>query len=130
MIKLLRFFSLCLGCTLTIAPSLLMLQFAYGVGDPPKDMTETLLYLAITLFGGLVLGAGLLLVGLPNLVVGAQNPKFRWLGGLLLFLSVIILIFIVGVSGTVTEKVSPFLVLLQCAVFGVFIWPARNFQKT
>jgi len=77
-----------------------------------------------------VLGGGLLLIGIPNLVVGAQKPLFRWLAGFLLFLAVIIVVVVVGFSGTVTGKVSPFVLLLQFAVFYVFIWPAVNFQKS
>lgn len=73
MIRLLRFISLCLGFMLTIAPSLLAFEFVYSLGEPPKDITETMLYLALTLFTGLVLGGGLLLIGIPNLVVGAKK---------------------------------------------------------
>lgn len=113
---------------LTIAPSLLAFQFAYGVGEAPKDITESMLYLSVTLLGGSVLGGGLLFVGIPNLVVGAQKPIFRWFAGVLLLLSVIILVVVVGFSGTVTGKVSPLVLLLQFTVFYVFIWPAANFR--
>lgn len=130
MIRFLRVLSLSIGGLLTIAPSLLAIQFSYGVGEPPNNIVEAILYLAITLFGGLFLGGGLLLVGIPNLVVGPQKPIFRWFSGFLLFLAVSILVVFVGFSGTVTEKVSPFVLLLQFAVFYVFIWPAATFQKS
>ncbi|HRL78009.1 MAG TPA: hypothetical protein PLC86_20210 [Candidatus Accumulibacter phosphatis] len=70
------------GIALVIAPSFLLLQFAYGVGEPPAQ--NQMAFFAPTLGIGIVLGGGLVLVGVPRLVAGATTPIMRVLAGAML----------------------------------------------
>jgi len=125
MIPTLRILSLVIGTALAVAPSFLLLQFAYGVGEPPAK-GEVAFFLPVVGIG-LLLGGGLLLVGLPRLVSGATTPALRVLAGALLIFSALVLA-LVGFSGVVTRVISPFILFLELSAFWAFVYPAKLFQ--
>lgn len=125
MLTVLRFISLALGCVLTMAPSFLALQFAYGVGEPPE--TESyFVFFGPLLVIGLLFGLGPLLIGLPKVVAGSKTPKARLLAGVLLAIS-IAGILLIGFSGSVTRITSPVILLIEAILFAIFIWPAKPY---
>jgi hypothetical protein len=126
MITTLRILSLLLGCILTLAPSYLVLTFAWSVGEPP-DPARYLSFFLPTLAMGLAIGAGPLLVGIPGIVVGKKNPKLRILATVLLGVPALFFVFL-GVEGSVTRIVTPIILLLEAVLFSVFVWPAKRFQ--
>jgi hypothetical protein len=127
MILALRVLSCLAGLALAAAPSSLLLMFAHGVGEPPHP--DDLGHFLLAPIGlGLVLGGGLLLVALPRLVAGARTPAARIVAGALIVLSAACVAF-AGFSGSVTRITNPAILLIECAIFLVFIWPARTFQK-
>jgi len=127
MIPTLRILSLLIGAALVVAPSFLLLQFAYGVGEPPTK-GEVAFFLP-TIGIGLFLGGGLLLVGLPKLVSGATTPALSVLSGALIVFSALAVAFF-GFSGSVTRMVSPFILFLEFFAFWAFVYPAKFFQGT
>ena len=124
MIPALRFVSFIIGVALVASPSFLLLQFAYGVGEPPNN-SEIAFFLP-TLGIGFLLGGGLVLVGLPRLLAGALTPTMRVLSGTMIFVSAFALI-VVGFSGSVTRIVSPVVLLTELFAFYTFIYPANFF---
>ncbi len=126
MIPTLRILLLLIGAALAVAPSFLLLQFAYGVGEPPAKGENAFFLLTIGI--GFFLGGGLLLVGLPKLVSGATTPVLRALSGALIVFSALAVAFL-GFSGSVTKMVSPFVLFLEFVAFWVFIYPAKFFQN-
>ena len=127
MIPTLRVLSLFIGAALVAAPSFLLLQFAYGVGEPPTK--GDVAFFLPTIGIGLFLGGGLLLVGLPKLVSGATTPALSVISGVLIALSALVVAFF-GFSGSVTRMVSPFVLFLELFVFWVFVYPANFFPRT
>lgn len=126
MLSAIRLVSLLLGCALTAAPSFLALMFAYGVGEPPEPESY-FIFFGPLLVGGLVLGLGPLLIGIPGVVAGAQTPKTRLVVGLLLGVSAA-MIALLGMGGSVTRITSSAILLLEAIVFAVFVWPAKPFS--
>jgi hypothetical protein len=118
---------LIVGIAMVTAPSFLLLQFAYGVGEPP-DHNEVAFFLP-TLGVGMVLGSGLVLVGIPRVVAGATTPIMRALAGAMLIASAVSLTAL-GFSGSLTKIVTPVLLILELVAFLVFIFPAKRFSKT
>ncbi|MFB8830156.1 hypothetical protein ACE0DR_14520 [Azotobacter sp. CWF10] len=86
MITLLRLISLLLGGTLIVAPPYLLLLFASGLGEPHTSNAFAT-FLSPILMIGLALGTGPLLIGLPRLVAGAENPTVRLVAGAFLIIS-------------------------------------------
>lgn len=125
MITLSRFIAFALGAALTVAPSFLLLQFAYGVGEPPDE--GSLAFFIPTILIGLVLGLGPLLIGIPKLVAGPRTPTYQLLAGVLLAVSIGCILLFVGFNGTVTRVVSPVVLVVEVALFALFIWPAKLF---
>lgn len=126
MVVLLRILSLLVGCLLTLAPSFLMLQFAYGVGEPPTPEDSVTFFLPLLLVG-LGFGLGPLLIGLPKLVAGPRTPVLRVITGILLGVSACGF-FLVGFGGTRTIVLVPALLVFEAVAFVVFIWPAKPFS--
>ncbi len=125
MLSLLRLISLLLGCAITIAPAFLTLAFAYGVGEPPETTVAFAFYL-LPLVIGLIFGMGPLLIGFPKLVAGPEKPKMRVAAGTFLVISIAGLL-MVGFGGSVTRVVTPIALLVEAALFAIFIWPAKHF---
>jgi hypothetical protein len=125
MLTLLRLISFVLGCAITVIPAFLMLAFAYGVGEPPETTVAFAFYLLPMLIG-LPFGTGPLLIGFPNLVAGPENPKMRVVAGTFLVISIVGLLMI-GFGGSMTRVVTPIALLVETALFAVFIWPANHF---
>lgn len=107
------------------APSYLILQFAYGVGEPPKA-ENYFVFFGPLLCLGLVFGLGLLLIGFPKLISGQRTPVSRVFAGVLLIVSAGGLL-LVGVDGSMTRIVTPVFLLFEIVLFAVFVWPARPF---
>ncbi|XLZ69952.1 hypothetical protein ABT364_26030 [Massilia sp. SR12] len=127
MLNFLRLAALILGCTLTVAPLYLSLQFAYGVGQPPSGYWDMLYYLSLLLLG-LPFGLGPLLISLPNTVAGPRTPVARTFAGGFLLVTIATLVFI-GFEGYVTRIASPAIMLMEGALFVLFVWPARPFPR-
>ena len=127
MLNFLRLVALVLGCTLTVAPLFLALKFAYGVGEPPNGHWD-MLYFSMFLLLGLPFGLGPLMISLPNTVAGPQTPVARLFAGGFLLVTIATLL-LIGFDGTVTRIVSPAILLLEAALFALFIWPARPFPR-
>lgn len=125
MIPSLRILSFLIGAALAVVPSFLLLQFAYGVGEPPAK--GEIAFFLPTIGIGLFLGGGLLLVGLPKFVSGATTPALRGLSGALIVFSALAVAFL-GFSGSVTKMVSPIILFLEFVAFWVFVYPAKFFQ--
>jgi hypothetical protein len=126
---ILRLISLVAGGALTLAPLLLLLSFSYGVGEPPTSDPKGYGYFALPLLAGAALGAGLLLVGLPNVVVGSMRPATRNIAGVLLVVSAVA-IFCIGFSGSVTAIACPLALLMNATAFFYFVYPAKRFSNT
>lgn len=126
MLSAIRLVSLLLGCALTVAPSFLALMFAYGVDEPPEPESY-FIFFGPLLVGGLALGLGPLLIGIPGLVAGATTPKTRLVVGFLLGVSAA-MIALLGMGGSITRITSPAILLLEAIVFAVFVWPAKPFS--
>jgi hypothetical protein len=128
MISALRVLSFVTGMSLVAAPAYLLLLFAHGVGEPPAaDRAFAFFFAPICV--GLVLGAGLLLAGLPRLVTGEKGLVARFAAGALIILSALIVASLGGFSGSVTRIVTPAILLIELLVFWVFVWPAKGFQE-
>ncbi|WP_296592937.1 hypothetical protein [Methylophaga sp.] len=125
MLSLLRLVSLLLGCAITVAPSFLALAFAYGAWEPPET-TVAFTFNLLPLFVGLIFGMGPLLIGIPKLVAGPEKPKVRVAAGTFVVISVAGLL-IIGFDGSVTRDLTPIALLVEAALFAVFIWPAKHF---
>ena len=125
----LRLINLVFGGALTLAPLLLLLSFSYGVGEPPSSDPKGFRYFALPLLAGVALGGGLLLAGLPNLVVGSIRPVFRSVAGVLLVVSVVA-VFFIGFNGSVTVIVCPLVLFLNAMAFFYFVYPAKRFSDT
>lgn len=125
---LVRLISLVAGAGLTLAPLLLLLSFSYDVGASPYADPKGFKYFALPLLAGVVLGGGLLLVGLPDLVVGPVRKAFRNVAAVLLVVSAAAL-FHIGFSGSVTAVVCPLAILMNAAAFFYFVYPARRFSN-
>lgn len=125
MLTVLRLISLALGCVLTVGPSFLALQFAYGVGEPP-EAESYFVFFGPLLVVGLLFGLGPLLIGLPRIVAGPKTQKARLLAGVLLAIS-IAGILLIGFSGSVTRITSPALLFIEAILFAIFIWPAKPY---
>jgi hypothetical protein len=126
MLTLFRLISFVLGCILIVAPAFLVLAFAYGVGEPPETIDAFAFYL-LPLVIGLIFGMGPLLIGFPKLVAGPNKPKMRVAAGAFLVISFAGLL-MVGFSGSVTQVVTPAALLVEVALFAIFIWPAKHFS--
>ena len=126
---ILRITSLVAGGLLTLAPMYLLLSFSYAVGEPPSAEAKGLKYFALPLLAGAGLGGGLLLVGLPNLVVGSLRPTSRNVAAFLLVISAWT-IFYVGFEGTFTRVVGPAVLLLNAVAFLYFVYPAKRFSPS
>lgn len=126
---ILRLISFIVGSMLTLAPLLLLLSFSYGVGEPPSSDTKGLRYFALPLLAGAALGGGLLLVGMPNLVIGPIRPVFRNIAAIMLVVSAVA-IFSIGFSGSVTAIVVPLVLLVNATAFFYFVYPAKRFSST
>jgi hypothetical protein len=118
---------LIVGIAVVIAPSFLLLQFAYGVGEPPSQ--NQVAFFVPTLGIGLVLGGGLVLVGLPRVVAGATTPIMRVLSGAMLITSAVLLAAL-GFSGSITKIVSPLILLSELVAFLFFVYPAKRFSQS
>lgn len=125
MLTVLRLTSLVLGCALTLAPSFLALQFAYGVGEPP-EAERYFAFFGPLLVVGLLFGLGPLLIGLPKVVAGSKTPKTRLLAGVFLAISIAGTL-LIGFSGSITRITSPAILLIEVVLFAIFIWPARPY---
>jgi hypothetical protein len=126
MILVLRVLSFAVGVALIAAPSFLLLQFAYGVGEPPAH--NEVLFLLPTLGIGLLIGGGLALVGAPRLVAGASTPALRVIAGGLICISFGV-VALMGFSGSVTRVISPMVMFIELMVFFAFIYPAKRFEN-
>lgn len=126
MILGIRVVLLIVGIAMVAAPSFLLLQFAYGVGEP-LDQNEIAFFIP-TLGIGIALGGGLVLVGLPRLVAGATTPVMRVLAGAMLVASAALLASF-GFSGSVTRIITPLILLFELLAFLVFIYPAKRFSQ-
>ncbi len=126
MITLLRLISLLLGGTLTVAPPYLLLLFASGLGEPHTSNAFAT-FLSPILMIGLALGTGPLLIGLPRLVAGAENPRVRLVAGALLIVSSAGFLAI-GFDGYLTRVLTPTALLIEAVLFAFFIWPAWRFS--
>lgn len=124
---ILRISFFAMGCALTAAPMILLLSFSYGVGEPPSSDPKGFRYFVAPLLVGLVLGGGLLLVGLPNLVVGHQRPALRIAAAISLAISAVAVTF-TGFSGAVTAFVGPVLLSAYALAFYYFVYPAKRFR--
>src|SRR5688572_19888642 len=127
MIALLRALSFIAGLALLAAPSFLLLQFAYGVGEPPESQASAFFLLLLPVCMGFILGGGLLLAGLPHLVLGPRRPTMRLVAGLLMVTSAGVVVLFGGFSGSVTKIATPAVLLLNALAFLAFVWPARAF---
>lgn len=125
---LLRFMSFITGGALILAPFLLLLSFSYGVGEPPSTDPKSIGYFALPLLVGVALGGGLLLVGLPNLVVGPRRPVLRNAAAILQLISVVA-IFCIGFSGSATAIIFPLVLLINATAFFYFVYPAKSFSR-
>ena len=128
MLPLLRLISFVLGSAITLAPAFLALAFAYGVGEPPETTLAFAFYL-LPLGIGLIFGIGPLLIGFPKLVAGPEKPRMRVAAGAFLAISIVGLLR-VGFDGSVTRVTTPIALLIEAALFGVFIWPLNIFPLT
>ena len=126
MLPLFRLISFLLGCAITLAPAFLALVIAYGVGEPPETTVAFAFYL-MPLGIGLIFGLGPLLIGFPELVAGPKKPRMRIAAGAFLAISIVGLL-MVGFDGSVTRVTTPTALLIEAALFGVFIWPAKHFS--
>jgi peptidoglycan/LPS O-acetylase OafA/YrhL len=126
MILTLRILSFVVGVALIVAPSFLLLQFGYGVGEPPA-YNEVIFFLP-TLGIGLLLGGGLVLAGTKRLVAGASTPMLRFITGGLIIISFLAIV-IAGFSGSVTRVVSPVVIVIEMIAFVVFVYPAKHFKN-
>ncbi len=124
----LRVISFVVGGALTLAPLYLLVSFSYAVEEPPSSESNGFGYFALPLLGGVALGGGLLLTGLPNLVTGPMRPVFRSIAAVLLVVSVLAVSFI-GFNGSVTAILCPFILLLNAAAFFYFVYPAKHFSN-
>jgi hypothetical protein len=115
------------GAALTLAPMLALLSFSYGVGEPPSSHPKGFEYFAWPLLAGVGIGGGLLLVGVPNLVVGQKRPNYRNIAALLLVVSTVAL-FGIGFEGSVTASLGPLAILLNATAFFAFVYPATSFS--
>jgi hypothetical protein len=122
----LRALSFAVGTLLLFAPVFLMLSFAYGVGEPPKQ-SERLWFTLPLLAAGAAIGGGPLLAGIPGLVVGSRRPATQGTAGVLIVVSALAILFI-GFSGTVTAIVSPAILLIEAAAFYYFVFPATRYH--
>ena len=127
MIASLRIVSFLAGVVLMVFPSLLFLQIGYGVDESPSYRVSIWSLFPIGM--GLVLGGGLLLAGLPKVVVGPARPVAQFIAGILIAVSSATFLFFVGFSGSVTKIASPAILFLEAVVFGVFVWPAVKFRQ-
>lgn len=127
MLNLLRLAALVLGCALTVTPLYLALQYAYGIGEPPRGYWDMLYYFSLLLLG-LPFGLGPLLISFPNTVAGARTPVARTVAGAFLLFTIVTLVFI-GFGGYVTRIASPAIMLMEGALFILFVWPARPFPR-
>jgi hypothetical protein len=125
MILLLRILSFVVGVALIAAPSFLLLQFAYGIGEPPAH--NEIHFFLPTLGIGLLLGGGLVLAGAPRLEAGASTPTLRVIAGGLLFISFCV-VALMGFSGSVTRVISPMVMLIELITFFAFVYPAKRFE--
>ena len=125
----LRLISLVVGSALTLVPLLGLLSFSYLVGEPPSSDPKGFGYFGLALLDGVALGGGLLLAGLPSLVVGSIRPVFRSVAGVLLVVSVVA-VFFIGFDGSVTVIVCPLVLLLNAMAFFYFVYPAKPFSDT
>ncbi len=126
MLNFLRLVSFLFGCALLVAPSAVFLGFSYAVGEPPED-TFSFLFPELVGFG-VLLGGGLILVGIPRLVMGPARPWFSQTAGLLLGLSALATIFAVGFSGEIPRIASPLVLLVELLAFYAFVFPAHSFS--
>ncbi len=125
MLTLLRLVALIFGCALLVAPATVFLGFTYAVGEPPDDSFS---FLFPELIGfGLLLGGGLVLVGIPKLVVGNVRPWSSQIAGLFLVFSALAITFGVGFSGEIPRVASPVALLIEFLAFYAFVFPARSF---
>lgn len=109
-------------------PSWALLHFAYGVDDSPSF--QNWIWFLVPIGMGLVLGGGLLLAGLPKIVVGSTRPIAQAIAGILIAISAATFLFFVGFSGSVTKIASPAILFLEAVIFGVFVWPAVRFRQS
>jgi hypothetical protein len=127
MLKILRFLCLCTGTVLFIAPLILALGFAFAVGEPPAEGERALFAIKMLVAGG-VIGAGLILVGLPRIVVGQRRPARRLVAALLLAISAAAIARI-GFSGSITVVAGPVFLAIEALAFYSFIYPASSFRS-
>ena len=127
MIALLRLLALLLGTALTLAPAALLL-FSHGGGELPSG-SKLFDLLAPLLVIGLAFGLGPLMLGFPRLVGRGTNPAIRLAVALLLLISAggMVLIALGGQASLILAV--PGLLLLEGALFAIFIWPARRFAE-
>ena len=126
MIALLRLLALLLGTALTLAPAGLLL-FSHGAGNLPSG-SKLFDLLAPLLVIGLAFGLGPLLLSFPRLVGSGTNPAIRLAVALLLLISSggMLLIALGGAASLILAVPG---LLLEGALFAVFIWPARRFAE-
>ena len=126
MIALLRLLALLLGTALTLAPAALLL-FSHGGGELPSG-SKLFDLLAPLLVIGLAFGLGPLMLGFPRLVGRGTNPAIRLAVALLLLISAggMVLIALGGQASLILAVPG---LLLEGALFAIFIWPARRFAE-
>ena len=126
MIALLRLLALLLGTALTLAPAGLLL-FSHGGGELPSG-SKLFDLLAPLLVIGLAFGLGPLMLAFPKLVGRGTNPAIRLAVALLLLISAggMVLIALGGAASLILAVPG---LLLEGALFAVFIWPARRFAE-
>ncbi len=126
MLTLLRVLCLCVGTLLFVAPLVLALGFAYGVGEPPTKGEGLLFALPMLIAGGMI-GTGPILVGLPHVVVGQRNRTMQQIAAMMLALSASAIVWI-GFSGSVTAIAGPAILAIEAVAFYCFVYPARKFH--
>ena len=127
MIALLRLLALLLGSALTLAPAGLLL-FSHGSGELPGG-SKLFDLLAPLLVIGFAFGFGPLLCAMPGLVCGEKNPTARVAAAFLLLISGGGLV-IFGLGGQANLILAAPGLLVELALFAVFVWPARRFDET
>ena len=126
MIALLRLLALLLGTALTLTPAGLLL-FSHGAGNLPSG-SKLFDLLAPLLIIGLAFGLGPLLLGFPQLVGNGTNPAIRLAVALLLLISAGGMV-LIALGGQASQTLAVPGLLLEGALFSVFIWPARRFAE-
>lgn len=119
MIPLLRVASFIFGLGLLFGLPFMLYAFAAMAGELENIPNDFLLGpLAV----GMILGLGPVVIGLPNVVAGAINPRFRLLGGVLLAISTM------GIT-LISINYRPLLVvdIFYLLLFFIFVWPANRF---